>query len=171
MRGSVLAPGAWIAPLGRLLGIRLPVQAGKGYSFEVRPRRMPRHALLLLEPHVGCSPLGPDRLRIAGTMEFSGISARLNRRRIESIIAGAREMIAGWASSTPTPSGAGCGRSRPTACRSSTAIHGVGNVFFAGAYSMLGMTLAAPAAESLATFVMTGTRPPGSSRSRVTGSG
>jgi glycine/D-amino acid oxidase-like deaminating enzyme len=36
----------------------------------------------------------------------------------------------------------------------------VGNVFFAGGYSMLGMTLAAPAAEKLAAFVMTGRRPP-----------
>ena len=34
------------------------------------------------------------------------------------------------------------------------------NVFFAGGYSMLGMTLAAPAAEKLAEFVMTNRRPP-----------
>lgn len=157
---AVLAPGAWIAPLGRLLGIRLPVQAGKGYSFEVRPRRMPRHALLLLEPHVGCSPLGPDRLRIAGTMEFSGISARLNRRRIESIIAGAREMIAGWAELDSDTIWSGLRPIAPDGLPIIDRHPRVGNVFFAGAYSMLGMTLAAPAAESLATFVMTGTRPP-----------
>ena len=35
----------------------------------------------------------------------------------------------------------------------------IANVFFAGAYSMLGMTLAAPAAEALASFVLTGERP------------
>jgi D-amino-acid dehydrogenase len=39
----VLAPGAWLGPLARLLEARLPVQAGKGYGFEVRPRRMPRY--------------------------------------------------------------------------------------------------------------------------------
>jgi D-amino-acid dehydrogenase len=35
----------------------------------------------------------------------------------------------------------------------------LGNVFIAGAYSMLGMTLAAPAAHSLASFILTGQRP------------
>jgi D-amino-acid dehydrogenase len=156
---TVLATGAWIASLGRLFGVRLPVQAGKGYSFEVRPRQMPRHALLLLEPHVGCSPLGPDRLRIAGTMEFSGVSARLNRRRIDSIISGASEMIdvsdldedTIWSGLRPiAPDGMPIIDRHPR----------LANVFFAGAYSMLGMTLAAPAAESLAEFIITGARPP-----------
>jgi len=36
----------------------------------------------------------------------------------------------------------------------------IGNLFFAGADSMLGVTLAAPAAEKLAAFVLTGRRPP-----------
>ena len=55
----VLATGAWLAELAPLFGgLRLPIAAGKGYSFEVRPHRMPRHALMLLEPHVGCSPAG-----------------------------------------------------------------------------------------------------------------
>ena len=80
----VLAAGAWLGPLARVFGARLPIQAGKGYSFEIRPRSTPRHALLLLDPHVGCSPLG-DRLRVAGTMEFSGLNTRLDRRRIQSI--------------------------------------------------------------------------------------
>ena len=55
-----------------MFGVRLPVEAGKGYSFEVRPRQMPRHALLLLDPHVGCSPFG-DRLRIdAARLQIDG---------------------------------------------------------------------------------------------------
>jgi D-amino-acid dehydrogenase len=96
----VLAAGAWLEQLGRLFGMRLPVQAGKGYSFDVRPRRMPRHALLLLEPHVGCSPF-KERLRIAGTMEFSGINAWIDRRRIESIIRGTRQMLEAWTAFDP----------------------------------------------------------------------
>ncbi len=155
---AVLAPGAWLASLGRVFGARLPVEAGKGYSFEIRPRRMPRHALLLLEPHVGCSPLG-ERLRIAGTMEFSGVNARLDRRRIQSIADGAGEMIGGW--ETFDEDSLWCGL-RPIAPDGLPIIDRhprLGNVFFAGAYSMLGMTLAAPAAESLASFVLSGERP------------
>ncbi len=155
----VLATGAWLASLARMFGVRLPVAAGKGYSFEVGPRPMPRHALLLLEPHVGCSPLG-ERMRIAGTMEFSGVNGRLDRRRIQSIVEGAGRMISGadrfdedsvWCGLRPiAPDGLPIIDRHPR----------LGNVFFAGAYSMLGMTLAAPAAESLARFIMTGERPP-----------
>src|SRR5437588_3501174 len=31
----VLAAGAWLGPLSRIFGVRLPVEAGKGYSFDV----------------------------------------------------------------------------------------------------------------------------------------
>jgi D-amino-acid dehydrogenase len=155
----VLAAGAWLGPLARVFGARLPIQAGKGYSFEIRPRSMPRHALLLLDPHVGCSPLG-DRLRVAGTMEFSGLNARLDRRRIQSIAEGASRLIDGWAD--PDEDTLWCGL-RPIAPDGLPIIDRhptIANVFFAGAYSMLGMTLAAPAAEKLAQFVVTDHRPP-----------
>lgn len=155
----VLAAGAWLGPLARVFGARLPIQAGKGYSFEIRPRAMPRHALLLLDPHVGCSPFG-DRLRVAGTMEFSGLNARLDRRRIESITRGASRLIDGWAD--PDEDTVWCGL-RPIAPDGLPIIDRhptIANVFFAGAYSMLGMTLAAPAAQKLAQFVLTDRRPP-----------
>jgi D-amino-acid dehydrogenase len=155
----VLAAGAWLGPLARMFGTRLPIQAGKGYSFEIRPRSMPRHALLLLDPHVGCSPLG-DRLRVAGTMEFSGLNTRLDRRRIQSIAQGASRLIDGWAD--PDEDTLWCGL-RPIAPDGLPIIDRhpkIANVFFAGAYSMLGMTLAAPAAEKLAQFMVTDHRPP-----------
>jgi D-amino-acid dehydrogenase len=154
----VIAAGAWLKPVGRLFGVRLPVEAGKGYSFEVRPGLMPRHALLLLEPHVGCSPFG-ERLRIAGTMEFSGINSRIDRRRIESIIRGAGQMLQAW--TELDADSVWCGL-RPIAPDGLPVIDrhpGLANVFIAGAYSMLGMTLAAPAAQALVSFVLTGERP------------
>jgi D-amino-acid dehydrogenase len=154
----VAAAGAWIASLGRLFGVRLPVEAGKGYSFAVRPRQMPRHALLLLEPHVGCSPLG-DRMRIAGTMEFSGLNERLDRRRIRSIVAGAGEMIGSWDGPDEDTVWSGLRPIAPDGLPIIDRHPRLANVFFAGAYSMLGMTLAAPAGESLAGFVLTGERP------------
>jgi D-amino-acid dehydrogenase len=154
----VLAAGAWSPRLARQLGVHLPVQAGKGYSFEVRPPRLPRHALLLLEPHVGCSPY-PDRLRIAGTMEFSGVNGRLDRRRVDTIVRGAAGMLEGidglelenpWSGMRPiAPDGL------PIVDRAP----GHENVYLAAAYSMLGMTLAAPAGEALAGMILGGARP------------
>jgi D-amino-acid dehydrogenase len=154
----VLAAGAWLEPLGRIFGARLPVEAGKGYSFDVRPRRMPRHAVLLLEPHVGCSPLG-ERLRIAGTMEFSGINARIDRRRIESIIRGAGQMLEAWTELDPDSIWCGLRPIAPDGLPIIDRHPRLANVFFAGAYSMLGMTLAAPAAQALTSFILTNERP------------
>ncbi len=154
----VLAAGAWLEQVGRLFGTRLPVEAGKGYSFEVRPRRMPRHALLLLEPHVGCSPFG-ERLRIAGTMEFSGINARIDQRRIDSIVRGAGQMLDGWTDLDPDSVWCGLRPIAPDGLPIIDRHPGLANVFFAGAYSMLGMTLAAPAAQALTSFMLTGERP------------
>jgi D-amino-acid dehydrogenase len=154
----VLAVGAWLEPLGRIFGMRLPVQAGKGYSFDVRPRRMPHHALLLLEPHVGCSPFG-ERLRIAGTMEFSGINGRIDRRRIESIIRGAGRMLGAWTELDPDSIWCGLRPIAPDGLPIIDRHPRLANVFFAGAYSMLGMTLAAPAAQALTSFMLTNERP------------
>jgi D-amino-acid dehydrogenase len=154
----VLAPGAWLDPLGRLFGIRLPVQAGKGYSFDVRPRRMPRHAVLLLDPHVGCSPFG-DRLRVAGTMEFSGINGRIDRARIESIIRGAGRMLGAWSGLDPDSVWCGLRPIAPDGLPIVDRHPRLANAFFAGAYSMLGMTLALPAAQALTSFMLTGERP------------
>jgi D-amino-acid dehydrogenase len=154
----VFAPGAWLDPLGRLFSVRLPVQAGKGYSFEVRPRRVPRHALLLLEPHVGCSPFG-ERLRIAGTMEFSGVNGRIDRRRIESVMRGAEHMLGAWTELDPESVWSGLRPIAPDGLPIIDRHPRLTNVFIAGAYSMLGMTLAAPAAHALSSFVLSGERP------------
>jgi D-amino-acid dehydrogenase len=152
----VLATGAWPVPLGRA---RLPIEAGKGYSFELRPSQMPRHALLLVEPHVGASPLG-DRLRVAGTMEFSGINGRLDRRRLESIVTGAREMLDGWGPVAEDSLWCGLRPIAPDGLPIVDRHPRLENVFLAAAYSMLGMTLALPAGEALARYMDTGRRPP-----------
>ena len=85
------------------------MEAGKGYSFSIRPTVMPSHAILLADVHVGCTPFG-DRVRIGGTMEFSGINNRLDRRRIDAIVAGARRVVpAAGRRLTSRPSGPACG--------------------------------------------------------------
>jgi D-amino-acid dehydrogenase len=154
----VLAAGAWSPRLARMAGLKLPVAAGKGYSFTVRPDNPPKHAVLLLDPHVGCSPLDDGSVRVAGTMEFSGVNARLDRRRIQPIVAGAeaafgpsREPIAHpWTGMRPiAPDGL------PIIDRSPQ----LENLWIATAYSMLGMTVSLPAAEQLSAFIASGRRP------------
>jgi len=82
---AVVAAGVWTRDLVAPLGVKLTMQAGKGYSFALRPPRMPGHVLELHDAHVMATPLG-DRLRIAGTMEFDGTTDRFHPERIQAIV-------------------------------------------------------------------------------------
>jgi D-amino-acid dehydrogenase len=83
----VLAAG-WSSPaLGRRLGLRLPVQPVKGYSITA-PRggwnEAPQIAVVDETLKIGIVPLG-ERLRLAGSAEFTGADLSLNRRRSDYI--------------------------------------------------------------------------------------
>lgn len=89
----VLAGGAWSAPLARQLGLRLPVQPGKGYSITYsRPELAPRRPLVLEERGV-CVTAWADGFRIGSTMEFSGFDSRLNPTRLRALVRGAGEYL------------------------------------------------------------------------------
>ena len=85
----VMALGAWSPLLARQLGLRLPMQPGKGYSITWdRPALAPRRALSLREPSV-CVTCWSDGFRLGSTMEFSGYRTGLNRTRLEALRRGA----------------------------------------------------------------------------------
>lgn len=82
----LLAGGVWTAGIARQLGLKLPMQAGKGYSITLPyPQEKPSIPLILEEARVAVTPLG-DRLRLAGTMELSGLDASINQRRVSAIL-------------------------------------------------------------------------------------
>lgn len=85
----VLALGAWSPLLGKQLGLRLPMQPGKGYSLTYsRPLHAPRHALVLREASV-CVTTWRSGYRLGSTMEFSGYAEGLNRTRLDALRRGA----------------------------------------------------------------------------------
>src|SRR5262249_12458667 len=88
----VLAAGSWTAPLVRKLGIAIPMQPGHGYSFLLQPKLMPQHGILFADIHAGVTPLG-DRVRIGGTMEFSGYDLSIDERRISNLFRLARQYV------------------------------------------------------------------------------
>jgi D-amino-acid dehydrogenase len=88
----VLAAGSWTTPLSAKLGVHVPMQPGKGYSFLLRPKLMPRHGILFADIHAGATPLG-DRVRIGGTMEFSGYDLSIDERRIGNLFRLARDYV------------------------------------------------------------------------------
>ena len=82
----VLCAGSWSPPLARQLGLRLPMQPGKGYSLTLeRPRRSPRACAVLSEARVSMSPMN-GALRFGGTMELAGLDESINPIRVRGII-------------------------------------------------------------------------------------
>jgi D-amino-acid dehydrogenase len=154
----VLAAGAMTTRLARMLGTPFPMQAGKGYSFFVTPSVVPRHAILLADVHVGCTPLG-DRMRIGGTLEFSGLNTRLDRRRIDHTIEGARRSFAEWATPEVDHEWAGMRPITPDGLPVLDRLPRYEHVYVATGYSMQGMTVGPPAGKQIAEFVTTGRRP------------
>ena len=87
----VLALGAWSPQLGKNLGLRLPMQPGKGYSLTyTRPALAPLRPLVLRDVSV-CVTSWDSGFRLGSTMEFSGYAEGLNRTRIDALRRGAAQ--------------------------------------------------------------------------------
>lgn len=89
----VVATGALTPLLNTILGCRIPIQPGKGYSITMpRPTVCPRLPMILEECHVGITPFASG-YRVGSTMEFAGYDATLNRRRLQYLRDGAAEYL------------------------------------------------------------------------------
>ena len=153
----MLAAGAWTPPLAKMLGVRFPMQAGKGYSFSVSPSVMPGHSILLADVHVGCTPFG-GRMRIGGTMEFSGLNVRLDHKRVDDIAVASRKAFKPWQTSEIEDVWAGM---RPITPDGLPVLDrtAVPNLYIATGYAMQGVTLAAPSGRAMAELITGGRKP------------
>ncbi|CDR08636.1 NAD(P)/FAD-dependent oxidoreductase [Streptomyces iranensis] len=105
---AVVATGAWLDPLVRPFGVRVPVRAGRGSSFSVPAEGAPTRPTCLAAQKVVCTPLGEGRVRVAGMMELAPADRPVDPRRIPAIIAAARPLLRGidWEAGTDTWVGA-----------------------------------------------------------------
>jgi D-amino-acid dehydrogenase len=94
---AVIATGAW---LSRLAGsrVRVPVQAGRGYSFTVPVDRPIPGPIYLPDVRVACTPY-QGALRVSGTMEFRDPYGPAVPQRVGAIVASASPLLDGvrWA--------------------------------------------------------------------------
>ena len=89
----VLATGAWAPEITRQLGLKIPVQPGKGYSLTMdAPLNGPQIPCYLHERKVVATPW-KSGFRLGGTMEFSGLNDTVYRERIENLKTAAREYL------------------------------------------------------------------------------
>lgn len=155
----LLAAGAWTKPLARKLGVDVPVQGAKGYSFTVRTDEPPAHPLYFGEAKVGVSSFHNGRTRVAGTMELSGLNEKIHQRRVGSIAEQARIYLGDWAGG---PVEDVWGGMRPLTYDGLPVIGRSGrytNVYVSTGHAMLGITLAPATGEALAELIMTGRSP------------
>ncbi|MBN6038523.1 FAD-binding oxidoreductase [Amycolatopsis sp. 195334CR] len=155
----LLAAGAWTRPLARKLGVDLPVQGAKGYSFTVRTENPPAHPLYFGDVKVGVSSYEDGRTRIAGTMELSGLNEKIHQGRVRSIAEHARTYLGDWAGG---PIEDVWGGMRPLTYDGLPVIGGsarYANVYVSTGHAMLGITLAPATGETLAELIATGRSP------------
>lgn len=87
IRGSevVICTGAWTPSLGREVGVKLPMQAGKGYSITLEdPKILPQNCGIFSEEKVTMTPM-KGMLRFAGTMEIIGTDKSINPKKISGL--------------------------------------------------------------------------------------
>ena len=157
----VLAAGSCSWPLGKRLGLPIPVRPAKGYSISVPLGEAdPKlgHAVLDDSLHAAVVPLGGALIRVAGTAEFTGFDGHLNPHRIRNLerllnqvlpeFGYASEDVQGWCGFRPmTPDG------RPII--GPTPIE---NLYLNTGHGPLGWTLACGSGRALARL-MTGAAP------------
>jgi D-amino-acid dehydrogenase len=88
----VVCTGAWLSDLVQRFGVRVPVRAGRGYSFNARLEETVSDPVYLPDQHLACTSMR-GRLRIAGSMEFRRPDEPLDPRRIAVMVEAARPML------------------------------------------------------------------------------
>lgn len=146
----ILAGGAWSPSLGRGVGIRLPIEPGKGFSLEYSAAgEVFKRPLRLSEVRTVVSSMGGD-VRITSKLDLVGLDTRVRERRIRpSGVHAARyvdlpagvERASTWAGLRPlTPDGL------PMIGRSQV-IH---NLILATGHGHMGISLASVTGETVA---------------------
>ena len=80
----VLAAGSWSALLSKKLGLKLLLQAGKGYRINCTQNTGISIPAILAEAKAAVTPMH-GFTRFAGTMEIAGINHLIRKERVEAI--------------------------------------------------------------------------------------
>lgn len=156
----VVAAGVWSGRLLESAGVRLPLEAAKGYSVTARGRgTRPRHAYYLAEAKVGCSTFG-DALRIAGVFDLTGIDLTLRRRRIEAILRSAAPYLRDWVPEDVELEWVGLRPYPPDGLPVIGPAPGRKGLYVATGHGRMGITLAPVTGKLVADLVLDGISPP-----------
>jgi D-amino-acid dehydrogenase len=140
-KAVVLAAGVESSALAHKLGINLPIQAGKGYSFSIPSSTFcPARPLLLSEAKVAITPLG-DRVRFGGTLELSGLDRTINSARLAAIRETSSRYLAPRLPGTLDEQWSGLRPCTPDGLPVISFVPALQNLVVAGGHAMLGVSL------------------------------
>lgn len=104
----VLAAGSWTPLLSKKLGIKLLIQAGKGYRINSKKDHQITIPAIMSESKVAVTPMN-GFTRFAGTMELGGINNTINKVRVEAIANAAQRYYPNVQLSEDEKASAACG--------------------------------------------------------------
>lgn len=149
----VVALGAWTPFLEKELGLRVPIEPGKGYSITTsRQDLIPKHPIIFEESHVAITPF-EDGFRIGSTMEFVGWDTSLSEKRLRILTDAAQKHLRqpmgdevqerwwGWRPMTPD--------GRPIIDRAPA----LSNVWLAAGHNMIGISMGTGTGKLIAEMV------------------
>ena len=86
----ILSAGSWTGLVAKKLGMKLLLQAGKGYRINVERETKISYPAILAEAKVAVTPMN-GFTRIAGTMEINSINNEINPVRVKAIAKAAHD--------------------------------------------------------------------------------
>ncbi|HZV70935.1 MAG TPA: FAD-dependent oxidoreductase [Saprospiraceae bacterium] len=138
----IIAAGSWSGMLMKKSGYKLPMQDGKGYSMTIhQPPGMPTIPAILTEARVAITPMG-GHLRVAGTLEISGMDQRVNPHKIKSILSAASSYYPELKISDPGPAWYGYRPCTPDGMPYIGHLRKDSSIILATGHAMMGLSLA-----------------------------
>ena len=139
----VIAAGCWSPKLAAMLNLKVPVQAGKGYSVTIDNPWSLDTPMILNESAVAITPLN-GQIRFGCTMEFAGINLAIDQQRINGILKSVKNYLPDFepASVDRDIAWAGLRPCTPDGLPMIGRMKGYNNLILATGHAMLGLTLA-----------------------------
>jgi len=138
----VLSPGSWLPIVAKMMGIKLLLQPGKGYSYTYGyVEKNIKYPAILVDGRCAITPWA-HQLRIGGTMELSGINNHVLINRMQGIYDSARNFYPGLKIDFPPADKIwnGLRPVTPDGLAYIGKVPNITNVVIAGGHAMLGIS-------------------------------
>jgi D-amino-acid dehydrogenase len=149
-RACVLAAGTGISRLAQQVGLRVPIEGGRGYSFDLPRDELPLRAPVYI--HDGRLALTPfrDFTRVVGMMELGARDATVRPSAITTMDRVGAASFRTWPTKQTRHAWAGLRPMTPDGLPVIGAVGGVENLYIAGGHGMLGVTLSLRTGKAIA---------------------